>query len=228
MNNWTKILISCLIGYAIGEINPSFILAKVQGFDIRKKGSRNAGGSNAIITMGKGIGALCCIFDIMKAFIAIRLCEYLFPDVKFVFASTAVACILGHMFPIYMQFKGGKGLACLGGTILAYSPIIFCIMLACELLIALIIDYICFVPVTASIAFPVVYGLCEKDIYAAFIFAIPAIVMFIKHTENFRRIRQGTELHLSYIWKKEEEQERITENIRKIDETQVNTVWRNK
>ena len=69
--------ISILGGYLVGTINPSYIIARIKGFDIRKSGSGNAGGSNAVITMGKMIGALCIVFDIMKAFtiIGVYLCK---------------------------------------------------------------------------------------------------------------------------------------------------------
>ena len=78
---------------------------------------------------------------------------------------TAVSCILGHIFPFYMKFRGGKGLACLGGAILAYNWRLFTVMLVAELLLALLTNYICFVPITASIAFPLIYRHLEHDIF---------------------------------------------------------------
>ena len=73
MSQIIGILVSALAGYLVGCLNPSYIIAKIKGFDIRKTGSRNAGGSNAVITMGKIIGALCIVFDIMKAFAIIGM-----------------------------------------------------------------------------------------------------------------------------------------------------------
>lgn len=202
-----------LIGYGIGVVNPSYLIAKNKGHDIREEGSGNAGASNALILFGKAVGFLCAILDIMKAFLAVRLTKGLFPGFRHCLAVTGTACILGHIFPFYMGFKGGKGLACLGGTILAYDWKVFLIMLGAALLLALITDYICFVPITAAIALPVIYGIMEKDGLGAAILSIVAVVVFIKHLENLKRIRNGTELHLSYLWHPQAEVERIKENF---------------
>ncbi len=222
------VTVSILAGYLVGCINPSYIIGKLKGFDIRKSGSRNAGGSNALITMGKLIGVLCMVFDILKAFVIIGVTAALFPDVPYLYSITGVACILGHMFPFYLGFKGGKGLACLGGMILAFNWKVFVVMLLLELVLAIVIDYLCVVPITASIAYPAVYGLMSGNLVGALIILAATAAMVIKHLENLKRIRQGTELHFSYLWRKDKESEkaRILENVKKIDETQVGTIWR--
>lgn len=218
MNLVLKILICAIIGYLIGTINPSYIIGKIQGFDIRKKGSGNAGASNALIMFGKIVGILCAIFDIAKASFAVFLTsKIIFPDFKLAFIISSVSVILGHMFPFYMGFKGGKGLACLGGVILMYNWIYFLILLACEIVLVLIVDYICFVPLTASVVFPVCYGIIEKDILGATIFLIATASIFYKHIENLKRIRTKSELHFSYLWNKDKEMERMDENSIKID-----------
>ena len=99
-----------LIWYFIGTINPSYFIAKRRGFDIRTKGSGNAGASNALILFGKLLGIICALLDIAKAYLAILLTEALFPEFRYAYAITGVACVIGHIFPFYMKFKGGKGL----------------------------------------------------------------------------------------------------------------------
>ena len=224
------VIVSIIAGYLVGCINPSYIIARMKGFDIRKSGSRNAGGSNAVITMGKVVGAVCIVFDILKAFAIIGIMSALFPEISFIYSVTGVSCIIGHMFPFYMGFKGGKGLACLGGMILAFNWKVFLIMLFIELVLAIVIDYICVVPITASIAYPAVYGVMSGNVVGALIILVATAVMLLKHLENLKRIKQGTELHFSYLWSrnKETEKARIIENVRKIDETQVGTIWREK
>ena len=224
------VIVSILAGYLVGCINPSYIIGKLKGFDIRKSGSRNAGGSNALITMGKLIGVLCMVFDILKAFAIIGITVALFPDVPYLYSITGVACILGHMFPFYMGFKGGKGLACLGGMILAFNWKVFVVMLLLELVLAIVIDYLCVVPITASIAYPAVYGVMTGNVVGALIIVVATVAMVLKHMENLKRIKQGTELHFSYLWSKNKESEkaRILENVKKIDESQVGTIWREK
>lgn len=221
----SEVGISILLGYLVGSVNPSYIIAKFKGFDIRKAGSGNAGGSNALITMGKTVGVICCLFDIFKAYFIVRILTGLFGGTKAIFAVTSTACIIGHMFPFYMHFKGGKGLACLGGSILAYSPVVFLIFLGVELVVALLLDYICVVPITASVAFPITYACLEGFTLGGIFFLPVTVAMLYKHTENLKRISQGTELHLSYLWHKDEEKDRINENIKKIDESKIDSVW---
>ena len=196
-------LLCILIGYLIGAINPSYIIAKLRGFDIREKGSKNAGASNALILFGKVLGIGCALFDIAKATFAIWLCGKLFPELTYSFAVTGVACILGHVFPFYMNFKGGKGLACLGGMILAFDCRVFLIMLAAEIIVAIVTDYICFVPLTASAVFPIVYGIMRQDARGALIISLILPLMIYKHKENLKRIKQKTEMPFSFLWKKE-------------------------
>jgi len=198
-----KYVLCILIGYLIGAINPSYIIAKLRGFDIREKGSKNAGASNALILFGKVLGIGCALFDIAKAAFAIWLCGKLFPELTYSFAVTGVACILGHVFPFYMNFKGGKGLACLGGMILSFDWRVFLIMLAAEIIVAIVTDYICFVPLTASAVFPIVYGIMRQDARGALIISLILPLMIYKHKENLKRIKQKTEMPFSFLWKKE-------------------------
>lgn len=191
-------------GYLIGGFNPSYIIAKIKGFDIRKNGSGNAGGSNALITMGNKIGVLCMVLDILKAYFTVKLAKWLLPETLFASQIASVAVILGHMFPIYMQFRGGKGLACLGGVVLAYDPTLFVIMLSIGVVLAFVTDYICVVPLSACVVFPIIYGIFEKDLWGALVFLPATIAMIYKHLENIKRIFNKTEAHFSYLWSKDE------------------------
>ena len=198
-----KYVLCILIGYLIGAINPSYIIGKIRGIDIRQKGSKNAGASNALILFGKVLGIGCALFDIAKATFAIWLCGKLFPELTYSFAVTGVACILGHVFPFYMDFKGGKGLACLGGMILAFDCRVFLIMLAAEIIVAIVTDYICFVPLTASAVFPIVYGIMRQDARGTWIISLILPLMIYKHKENLKRIKQKTEMPFSFLWNKD-------------------------
>lgn len=207
-------IICFILGYLVGTVNPSYFFALKKGFDIRKKGSGNAGASNAFITMGKSIGVLCIFLDILKAYGIVELSTYLFSDEPYVFVVTASACMLGHIFPFYMKFRGGKGLACIGGALLAYSPWVFLIALLVEAAIAFSIDYICVVPISASVVLPILYVIIERDIIGMlFLMSVGAIIIW-RHKENIIRIKNGTELHLSFIWDKEKELERQKQFIK--------------
>ncbi len=204
---------SILTGYLIGSLNPAYFLARLRGFDIRKRGSGNAGASNAIITMGKTQGILSAFFDVMKACAAVWLASYFCPDFRYASELAGTFCIIGHIFPFYMGFEGGKGLACLGGLVLAYNWVLFLVLLAIEAVLALAVDYICIVPITGCVIFPVIYAFMSKDLCAALIYLPVTAVMLFKHIENLRRIKDGTELHLSFLWNKDRELERINDRF---------------
>lgn len=203
-----KNILIAILSYLIGTINPSYIIAKMKGFDIRKKGSKNAGGSNALITMGNKIGVFCMVFDILKAFLVVKI-AYHFKLSPIMIAVVIDMVILGHMFPFYMNFKGGKGLACLGGCVLAYDWKLFLIMLLAELVLAYLVDYICFASTTASIAFTIIYSVRNSCIYCALILSVVCFATFYKHIVNIKRVINGTEARFSFLWHKGDELERI-------------------
>ena len=213
-----KYLLCVLFGYLVGTINPSYIIGKMRGLDIRENGSKNAGASNALIMFGKFIGVFCALFDIAKSALVIWMCGSLFPELTYSFSITGISCVLGHVFPFYMKFKGGKGLACLGGMILAFDWRVFLIMLACEILVAVASDYICFVPLSATVIFPVVYGCMRRERWEALILCLLIPLMLWKHKENLKRIRLGTEMRLSFLWNKEKELERLNISQREKEE----------
>ena len=153
-----KIIVCAISAYLVGCINPAYIMGKLQGMDIRKEGSGNAGASNALILMGKSVAVFSALFDIMKAAGVMWLAPLIFRDVPFIAELAGVSCTIGHIFPILMKFQGGKGLACLGGILLAIDYRLLLIMLAIEIIIVLLVDYICVIPITASVFVPVLYG----------------------------------------------------------------------
>lgn len=207
-----------ILGYLIGTFNPSYLLSKLNGFDIRDKGSGNAGATNTLIVLGKAAGVLCALLDISKAYFAIVLAQKLFPLFTHAFAVTGVACILGHIFPFYMAFKGGKGLASLAGTVLAFNWKVFMIMVILELIIVLATNYICFIPITASIALPFIYASITQDLWGAVILFIATFVICLRHVENLQRILSGTEMRIRYLWDPDGELSRIQENAQADDE----------
>ncbi len=224
-----KIILAILIGYLVGGINPAYIIGRIKGVDIRKKGSGNAGASNATIVLGKWVGIFSGVFDILKATAVMLLMPLLFADVPYIAEIAGVAVVIGHIFPVMMNFKGGKGLASFGGMILAVDPRLFGLMLTAEIIILLIVDYICIVPITAVIILPVVYGIFGADglnwlwraaggWWGAAIIGIASVVMLLRHTQNIKRIFRGKEMHFSYIWMSKEDKEKELIRIGKLEE----------
>ena len=220
-----------LIGYLIGTINPSYLIAKKRGFDIRTKGSGNAGASNATVVLGKWVGIFSGVFDILKATGVMLLFPLIFGNIPYLAECAGVACIIGHIFPIFMNFKGGKGLACFGGLVLAIDPRLFGLILAAEILLLLLVDYICIVPITAVIIIPIVYGVfgvsgldwlwrAAGGWWGAAIIGIASVVMLLRHMQNVKRIIKGKEMRFSYVWMNEEDRKKELIRIGKLEEHQ--------
>lgn len=194
-----------IIGYFIGCISPAYIVGLIKGYDVRSSGSKNAGASNTVIMAGKLAGLFVAIFDILKATASWKLACMLFPSIRVAGIVGGVACIIGHMFPVFLHFRGGKGFACMGGAALAYSPRAFLIMFVVALIIALVTNYVAVSTAAMSIIWPSYYAFLTRFWLGAAILALPALPIILKHMENFRRIREGTELRMSYLWRKDKE-----------------------
>ncbi len=207
-----QLILCSLIGYFVGNINAAYIISKLRGFDIRERGSGNAGASNATMVMGKKAGLITALFDITKAAVISALAVYLFPKFRFAKILSGSACIIGHIFPILMHFHGGKGLACLAGLIISYNPQLFLFLLVIEMFLGFGLDYICVVPITGSLLFTSIYALTTADPSGTMILACISMVILYKHIENLQRIQEGTEAHISFLWKKDKEIERIKQH----------------
>lgn len=204
-----QVVVCALLGYLIGSINLSYFLSKKRGYDIREHGSGNAGASNALITMGKKTGVIVALVDIFKAYIAVKLAIAIFPGLVPAGAIASTSVILGHIFPFYMGFHGGKGFASLGGSILALDYKLFFILLLFAVFIVFVTDYICFAPITCSVIFPAVYGITHKNIYISLILYLATVCIILRHIENLKRINEGQELHFSFLWNRKAEAERL-------------------
>ncbi|MDO4458472.1 MAG: glycerol-3-phosphate acyltransferase [Clostridia bacterium] len=198
------ILVSALIGYLIGCINPAFIISKLKGFDIRNTGSGNAGATNAALAMGKNVGMMIAVFDVAKACAAVYLANKALPEFNLSTEISGTACIIGHMYPFYMKFKGGKGLACLAGIILSYHPVALLILFFAELVPALLVGYGVIFPLLTSVLVPLLYGLITKNVTGALIYCIASVFVVIKHIPNIKKVMSGEELPINALWKGKE------------------------
>lgn len=203
-----EIFASMGIGVATGMLNPAYAIGLRKGYDIRKMGSKNPGASNMVILEGKKAGAFVMAFDMSKAFTAVKLSKKLLPDFKSAGETAGAASILGHMYSPLMHFRGGKGLACLGGTILAFGLRDFAKMLAAEIAVLGATRYICLVPITASVAYPVYHGITSGNWQGSAILGTVALPVFLKHRENLERIKQGREFKVDFLWNRDAELQR--------------------
>jgi glycerol-3-phosphate acyltransferase PlsY len=188
-----EFFVSIVLGYLIGCINPAWIIARLKKTELRQKGTGNLGATNVFLTLGKRIGVFVMLLDIGKAYAVVLIARILFPQFALAGVLAGAAAILGHMFPFYLGFKGGKGSACLGGAILGLEWKLFLALLLLGIVIAFLVDYPWAVPVSAAGLFPFAYGISMHSDISIAILLCPGICLILKHMENYRRVREGTE-----------------------------------
>ena len=196
-------ILSMLIGYLFGCFQTSFIMGKLlKKTDIRNHGTNNAGASNATIVFGWKFGVITALVDIGKTIIAVTLVGLLFNDDIILKYLAGTFCIIGHIFPFYLDFKGGKGFASYIGLILAFDWKAGLLMMGLCLLITILTDYIALSTLFAAVSYP---------IYNIYIDADPRIIIMLffllwiiafKHRGNIVKIRNGNEKGLREVIRK--------------------------
>ena len=189
-----RLVIIGLIAYALGNINPSIIIGKIYGVDIRKEGSGNAGTTNTIRVIGLTAGLICLAVDILKAFAAVTI-GYNMGDVNG--SMVAFACVvLGHCFPALWKFKGGKGVAAAFGAALALNwPSAIAAFFVAAIML-LITRRMSVGSIAAALAYPVLIWYYEPE---CLYFAIGAAVfLLIMHISNITRLSKGQEKALTF------------------------------
>ncbi|QOG05083.1 glycerol-3-phosphate 1-O-acyltransferase PlsY [Aureimonas sp. OT7] len=185
----TALLAAC-IGYLCGSIPFGLVLARAFGFgDIRKIGSGNIGATNALRTGNKPLAALTLAGDILKGTIPVLIGWRW---------GVEVACIaglfafLGHLFPVWLGFKGGKGVATYIGVLLGLAPLGVAIFAAIWLAMALLFRYSSLAALTATLVVPIALWLLGYDTIAG-LAALLTVLVYLKHHANIRRLATGTE-----------------------------------
>ena len=214
-----------IIAYLIGSISFSVIVSKqMAGFDVREKGSGNAGSTNVLRTVGKKAALITLICDILKGVVAIAIAVLVGLMVKsetiddaLLVQIASVAVIIGHTFPIFFKFKGGKGVATSLGVILIlnWKVGLICLIFALSLMILsriVSLGSISTAILFAILAIPFEDGFIIEGNY--FVFAlIMAFIVIFNHRTNVKRLINGTENRLSFKKKDKEEKEEKKEEV---------------
>ena len=188
-------LIAVILGYLLGCSHMAYYIGKLKKLDIRSAGSGNLGASNTTVLLGWKAGVLMAVHDIGKAVLAVLLLKVLFPEAEYIGAVAGVACVLGHIFPFYLKFRGGKGFASFFGMTLALNwKLALCVALA-VIVVTIVTDYIVCGTLTTILTVPVYLGFTTSWLLAA-ILSVATVVMLYKHKDNYPRILNGTELGL--------------------------------
>ena len=201
--NMIKYIFTAFVGYLFGSLNPSAFLSKIKQKDLREVGTKNLGATNVTITFGKGFGAVVMAFDILKAFIPYKFFQFVFgSSAAYIGMVAGVAAVVGHIFPFYLGFRGGKGLASFGGLVLAYSPSLFFYMLLTALALMVIVNYSVAMPIYAGIVFPIAVAVREHSIFAFALVSFLSLLLIVKFLPNISKIKKGEEIKIRDYIKK--------------------------
>lgn len=201
--------LSAAISYLIGSISSAVIISKVfYGTDIRKTGSGNAGATNALRTFGKKVGAAVFLFDFSKGLICTLAAKSLVNFLNAPYECVLIAGFfvqLGHVFPVFFKFKGGKGVATAAGAAFAIMPTVTVALLGLFAALVALTKTVSLASVICAAVYPLLALLWGgANASANFVFAAACAVMIaVKHAPNFVRLLDGEEKKISFKRKNE-------------------------
>ena len=192
----TEMVLSAAIGYGLGQLNPAALISKLKNRDLRENGTGNLGATNTMLVFGKVYGIAVMLFDVLKAYFAIKIAKALFT--KYVFAGLVAGCfaVIGHIFPAYLNFHGGKGVAAFAGLIMAYDVRVLLGFLLIAIAIMAMTDTGHYGPVSAAVLFPMWLWLRVKSfIVFGGVAAVGGLIIY-RHRENFANAKAGREIRV--------------------------------
>lgn len=193
-------LLTLLIAYLLGSINTSIIASKLMiGDDIRNHGSGNAGATNALRTMGKKGAIIVVIGDVLKTVVAILIAKFILHNNPSAVYIAGIGAVLGHNFPLYFKFKGGKGIIVSATVMLFADPVIGIIVMAFSLAVMAITRYVSLGSILGAVLFTVLSLIFKTNNTDFIVFALMlAILAIYMHKSNIARLFSGTENKLSF------------------------------
>ena len=205
--NFLILLVIFLISYLLGAIPWGFIIGKLKGVDIREHGSKNIGATNVTRIIGKRWGVLCFFIDFLKGLLPVLLVKTLFPSTFFLTPSlvsiaiilSVLGTVIGHMYPIYLGFKGGKGVSTGAGGLVAITPYAVICGLLIWVLTFKISKFVSLASITAAVSVAIISfifsytGLYNIDTTLLCFIVFISLMAVYKHKSNIKRLIDGTE-----------------------------------
>ena len=188
-----EIVLCLLLGYLLGCLNPAALFGKLKSIDLRQVGTKNLGASNVLLCVGKMSGFIVMAVDIAKGYLSTKIAKALFPLLSVAGLLAGIGAVLGHIFPFYLQFRGGKGLATFAGLVLAWDPWIFLVLLIISVAAVLIVNYAYAMPISGGFLFPIFAWLRSRSITVLLLSAISGALIVVKHWSNIARAHSGGE-----------------------------------
>ncbi len=198
-----RIILAALAGYLLGSINTSLLVGKLfYKTDVREHGSGNAGATNTLRTLGKGPALLVVVGDLLKGIIACLIGRYLAGElIPGVYAGeylAGMAAVLGHNWPIYFGFKGGKGVMTSFAVVLMFSPIAALLCLVGFIIIVAFTRYVSLGSMVCALLFPIMAFIFDEPLLMVLVGTFLALLIVLRHSPNIQRLLAGNEKKLSF------------------------------
>lgn len=202
---WTLLSLVLLEAYLFGSIPSGYLAGKLSGVDVRQHGSGNIGATNVLRVLGKPWGFAVFFADALKGFLAVRLAMFLASRdpaaaeyIEFYAIVAAAACVAGHSFPVWLRFKGGKGVATSAGSLAGVTPISAFTIFIVWLIVFKVTRYVSLASIVAATALPVIVAILvvtkqtQGTVLLYFSIVMTALVVW-RHRSNISRLMNGTE-----------------------------------
>ncbi len=190
---WVTYLVAALVGYGLGSIPFGLLLTRAAGLgDVRAIGSGNIGATNVLRTGNKKLAAATLLFDLLKGTAAVLIVRALMPTVPEAATLAGVTAFLGHLFPVWLGFKGGKGVATYIGVLLGLFWPAVLIFAGVWIAVAYFSRYSSLAALIATVVVPLSLWALGETVLAA-VLALLTVIVWIKHHANIRRLLSGTE-----------------------------------
>ena len=181
-----------LCGYVLGSVPTGFLAGRVWGVDVRRAGSGNIGMANVLRTAGKWPAIVTMVGDMLKGFVPVFLARTVTEN-EWVVAATALAAVIGHCWPVFLRFKGGKAVATGAGTTIALAPVVGLGLFAFWWAVVLVSRYTSLGAISVMVVTPVIFLLTDQPTPYVLYTVIGGFLVLWRHRENARALAKGTE-----------------------------------
>lgn len=194
-----KIIAVIVCAYLLGTVNAAYFISKAKKIDMRGEGTGNYGTSNSFVLMGAKIGVLVAVCDIAKAVVATLIPRLIFPELSYIAYVGGAACVIGHIFPFYIGFRGGKGFASYLGMAVVLDWRMGLVLCAVVVVAILASNYMVVGTMLTVISTPIWALFYSGEWIGAIIIAAVSVIIILKHIENFVNICRGTEFKVRAV-----------------------------
>lgn len=189
-----EFVLSAVISYLLGSISFSYLIAKkIAGIDIRSHGSGNAGATNTLRVLGKGPAILVLLLDAIKGMAAVAIAWWITGGDNVVGAIAGIFAIIGHNWPVFFQFRGGKGIATTVGVSLFISPLAFFISVTLCVIVIAATRYVSLGSLVFVTVFPITLYMATQNLFLVLVVLIITLFGYLRHYANIRNLLVGKE-----------------------------------